>query len=154
MTGKRLFILQPAPHPARRNLHAAIDAAPDYSEVLLRDARKSRPQEEKYHAMFGDIARQVKLQGVDLDAESMKRALFSAFKLDTKDMPEFVRAWREFGDMRMIVGFRGEIVMLGDQTRKLPKALASALIEWLYAFGAEHGVEWSDPVQRQERQAA
>lgn len=140
----RLFRLV---HQDARQRAAAFvlrDAA-DGCEVLIREPRKSRPQEEKYHAMFDDIARQVPVHGVTLDAESMKRVLVSAFKVDTKDDPELAEFWREVAEIPMTVGFRGEIVIFGDQTRRFPKKLASALVEWLYAFGAEHGVQWSEP---------
>lgn len=139
----RLFILSHS--TARRNAIQAIQEAPDGDVVTIKPPKKSRAQEEKYHAMFDDIARQVPLHGVTINEADMKRALFSAFKIDTKDDPDLAKEWREFGEVRMAVGFRGEIIVFGDQTRKLPKKLASALIEWLYAFGAEHDVVWSEP---------
>lgn len=128
---------------ARRRAAQDCMQAPDGYIVTVAEPKKSREQEEKYHAMFADISRQVRCNGVPLNPEDMKRALFSAFKSDTKDDPDLKDAWADFGDVRMGVGFRGEIIVFGDQTRKLPKVLASALIEWLYAFGAEHCVEWS-----------
>jgi hypothetical protein len=143
---KRTFIL--AHDLARANAKRAIDDAPAGHWVTLSEPRKSRAQEEKYHAMFGDIARQVPANGIKLGEESMKRALVSAFKIDTKDDPDLSQYWREMAEMKMFVGFRGEIVLDGDQTRRLPKPLASALIEWLFAFGAEHGVKWTDPAER------
>ena len=106
--------------------------------VALRfcDQLKSRDQEEKYHAMIGEIASQV---GGDLaDAEDAKRILISAFRIDT--LREFADDWEKFGDMRMGRGLRGEVVLLGIQSRKFTSRLASAFIEWLYAFGSEVGV--------------
>ena len=35
------------------------------------------------------------------------------------------------------------IVALGEQTRKFPKKVASAFIEWLNAWGAENDVRYS-----------
>ena len=129
---------------ARRRAQEAVRDANEGWVVRLSEPKKSRDQEAKYHAMFGDIARQVDVNGIKLSEESMKRALVSAFKIDTKDDPDLSQYWRAMADMKMFVGFRGEIVLDGDQTRKFPKPLASALIEWLYAFGAEHNVIWSD----------
>ena len=119
--------------------------------VTVTEPKKSRVQEAKYHAMFGDIARQVPIRGVKVSEDDMKRALFSAFKIDTKNDPDLRDAWAEFGEARMGIGFRGEIVLFGDQTRNLPKRLASALIEWLYAFGAEHDVQWTEPAEATAR---
>jgi hypothetical protein len=143
---KRLFVL--AHDMARQRAARHCLEAPAGQVVTFQEPKKSRSQESKYHAMFGEIARQVPVRGVMLPEDDMKRALFSAFKIDTKDDSELREAWAEFGEARMGIGFRGEIVVFGDQTRQLPKKLASALIEWLYAFGAEHGVQWSEPAER------
>jgi hypothetical protein len=133
---------------ARQRAVDAVRTADEGDEVLIRKARKTRDQEEKYHAMFGDIARQVPVRGERRTADDMKRLLFSAFKIDTQDDTDLRDSWAEFGNVRMEPGLRGEIVVFGEQTRKLPKKLASALIEWLYAFGAEHDVQWSEPKER------
>ena len=145
---KQTYVLQPAPHPSRQRAIDAVGMAPDGVVVTIKEARKSREQEERYHAMFGDIARQVPVNGVRLDQESMKRVLVSAFKIDTKDDPDLRDYWKQVSDVPMVVGMRGEIVILGDQTRRFPKPLASALIEWLFALGAEHDVRWTDPAER------
>ena len=39
-------------------------------------------------------------------------------------------------------GLRGEVVLLGIQSRDFTIKLARAFIAWLYAFGAEHGVRF------------
>lgn len=110
--------------------------------VRLVDQAKSRDQEEKYHAMVGEISSQL---GGDLaDVEDAKRILISAFRIDTlKDMAD---DWAKFGDMRMGRGLRGEVVLLGLQSRKFTSRLGSAFIEWLYAFGDETGVVFTEKV--------
>ena len=146
MTDPRTLIL--SHQVARQRAHRAIDDAPDGWVVKVSPPRKSRGQEEKYHAMFRDIARQVPVRGEVRTDDDMKRLLFSAFKIDTQGDEDLREAWADFGSVRMEPGLRGEIVVFGDQTRKLPKKLATALIEWLYAFGAEHDVQWSEPQRR------
>lgn len=147
---KRTLIL--AHDMARSRALQAVAEAPDGYVVVISEPRKSRVQEEKYHAMFSDVARQVPVRGELVNAEDMKRLLFSAFKVDTRNDPELSEAWEAFGDLRIAIGFRGETVLMGDQTRKLPKVLASALIEWLYAFGAEHDVRWTEPGTKPRRE--
>lgn len=44
------------------------------------------------------------------------------------------------GDLRMGRGLRGEVVLLGAQSRDFKAKLARAFISWLYAFETEHGV--------------
>jgi hypothetical protein len=119
-------------------------------EVVVREARKSRDQEAKYHAMFEDIARQYTHAGRKWDGDDMKRLLVAAFKHETKDDPDLGPLWKEMGEMELapaILG--GGFVLLGTQTKKFPKKLATALIEWLYAFGAENDICWTDPEERE-----
>lgn len=106
---------------------------------------KSRLQEEKYHALIRDIAAAQRLAGVgvDLSDEDWKRLLVAAFKYDTDSEahPELRLLWRKFGSARLLpmLGNRIGSVMVGEQTRRFPKALATAFIEWLQAF--QDGVE-------------
>lgn len=122
-------------------------AIPDWLANL-----KSRDQEKLYHAQIGDIARQYVHAGRKWDAEDMKRLLVDAFRRDTKDDENLRAYWQLFGEMRLApaIGADG-FVALGYPTRRFAKPLASAFIEWLYAFGAEVGVSWSREARRPER---
>ena len=53
--------------------------------------------------------------------------------------------WARFGDVRMGRGLRGEVVLLGIQSRDFTIKLARAFIAWLEAFGAEQGVRFTAP---------
>ena len=98
-----------------------------------------------FHSLIAQIAKQL---GGDLaDPEDAKRILISAFRIDTRDDPDLAGEWAKFGDMRMGRGLRGEVVLMGMQSRDFTIKLARAFVEWLYAFGAEHGVAfkaWED----------
>jgi hypothetical protein len=143
MSEPRFFVMA---HPqARSRAIDAIKDAPDGWHVRLQPPLKSRPQEEKYHAQIGDIADQWLYLGVKWSRDDMKRILVNGFKEDTKDDHELSECWRAMGELKAIPGMRGGLVVLGDQTRKFPKKLASAFVEWLYALGAEIGVEWTEP---------
>lgn len=139
---KKVFVL--AHDQARKLAAQACQDEPDGTIVRFLSPAKSRAQEERYHAMIGDIARAVPIHGRHIDPDDMKRVLVSAFKIDTKDDPELAKAWREMGELAVLPGLRGEFVVLGTATRKFPRELASAFIEWLFAFGAEHEVAWSN----------
>jgi len=96
----------------------------------IKTASKSRVQEEKYHAMIGEIAKQTQHLGAKWDAESWKRLLVDQFCRDS-DIKTGV----------VIPNLSGDgIVQLGFQTRKFTKEQASEFVEWLHAWGAEHGV--------------
>lgn len=111
---------------------------------------KSREQEEKYHAMIGDISKQY--GGELADKEDAKRILISAFRHDTRELLK--DEWEKFGDLRMGRGLRGEVVLLGTQSRRFSKVLASNFIEWLYAFGAENDIAWTPNGFHEDRKAA
>ena len=96
----------------------------------IKDATKSRDQEEKYHAMIGEIAKQAQHLGSKWDAESWKRLLVDQFCRDNNIKTGAV-----------IPNLSGDgIVQLGMQTRNFTKEQASEFVEWLHAWGAEHGV--------------
>lgn len=100
--------------------------------------KQERSHVNHYHSLIGQISKQV---GGDLaDKDDAKRILISAFRLDTKDDPDLRDQWAAVGDMRMGRGLRGEVVLLGAQSRDFKAKLARAFIHWLYAFGAEAGV--------------
>jgi hypothetical protein len=102
------------------------------------------------HAMVGDIARQVKLFGKDLPAESWKRILVDAFKHDTKNDADLKADWGRFGDIELVPALNHPgFVMVGEQTRKFSMRLSSSFIEWLLFFGAENNVVWSAPKGQQ-----
>jgi len=99
----------------------------------IKDASKSRDQEEKYHAMIGEIAKQAQHLGSKWDAESWKRLLVDQFCRDNDIKTSVV-----------IPNLSGDgIVQLGMQTRKFTKEQASEFVEWLNAWGAEHGITYS-----------
>lgn len=137
---------------ARSLLPSVIEETRDGGKVEMSIKRrrdtKTRLQEEKYHAMIGDIARQVPIyDGRMLPAGSWKRLLVNAFKHDTKNDENLADDWHKFGDnLELIPALNNPgFVAVGEQTRHFTLKLGSAFIEWLYAFGAEKDVRWSTP---------
>jgi hypothetical protein len=125
---------------ARQLASRAVINAPDGFVCEVRPAPKSRDQEARYHAMVGDIAAQVPLLGRKWDREDMKRLLVDQFVRDMKNMGSPLR---NSGSVVPSIDGTG-IVQLGVQTRGFLKAEASAFIEWLFSFGAENEVQWSE----------
>lgn len=98
-----------------------------------------------FHSLIGQIAEQV--GGELMDKEDAKRILISAFRIDTRNDSDLAKEWAKFGEVRMGRGLRGEVVLMGIQSRDFTIKLARAFIEWLYATGAEYGVQfkpWGD----------
>lgn len=91
---------------------------------------KTREQEEKYHAMIGDIAKQAQHMGAKWSADDWKRLLVDQFARDSL----------MYGSP-IIPNLDGTgIVQLGVQTRNFTKEQASEFVEWLYAWAANNGI--------------
>lgn len=103
-------------------------------EVVLTLGRpkRSNVQNRKMWAMLRDVSQQVSWYGQDLSSEDWKH-VFTASVCKQKAVP----------------GIDGGFVVLGLPTRKMSKTLFRDLIEVIYAFGANAGVHWSDPVERE-----
>ena len=100
----------------------------------IKPASKSRDQEEKYHAIIGDIAKQAQHMGAKWSAEDWKRLL----------VQEFCRqSGLESG--QIIPNLAGDgIVQLGRQTRKFTKEQASEFVAFLICWCDQNGIELND----------
>jgi len=91
---------------------------------------KTREQEEKYHAMINDIAKQAKHLGAKWSSEDWKRLLVDQFLREEANIQG-----------KIIPNLDGTgIVQLGFQTRKFTKEQASEFVEWLYAWSGNNGI--------------
>ena len=105
---------------------------------------KTRIQEEKYHAMLGDISEQMLHLTQKLDLDSWKRLCVAQFKADSiaNDVPRLAEYWKT-KQMRLMPSLDGaSLVALGDQTRDFPKYVAAGFIEWLNYYGATNGIKF------------
>jgi len=121
-----------------------IDEAPEgYMAARPSEPKKRRTQEEKYHAMLGDIAKQVPFFGQRRDLETVKRLLVDAFARVKAAEGDPIQGW---GHVLPSLDGAG-VVQLGIQTRQFTVSQAAEFIEYLYAWGADNDVVWSEPVQ-------
>jgi hypothetical protein len=135
---KQMFVLAHA--TARQRAADMCRTAPDGFVVSIVPPTKSREQEARYHAMFADVAKQIPFMGAMCDLETWKRLLVDAFariKAAEGDPVQGVGAIMPNLDG---TGF----VQLGVQTRRFSKKHASEFIEYLYAWGAENNVIWTE----------
>jgi hypothetical protein len=104
--------------------------APHGSIANYRPPTRTNDQNSKMWAMLSDIAR-AKPQGRDLTTDKWK-SLF----MDDIGIPA---DWEP--------GISGGVVNVGYRSSRLSKEQMSDMIESIYAYGAEHGVEWSEPTE-------
>lgn len=101
----------------------------------VKDASRSNEQNEKFHAIIGDIAKQAQHMGAKWDAETWKRLLCDKFV-------------REIGLSSQIMANLDNdgLVQLGFQTRKFTKEQASEFVEFLLAWCADNGIELKETI--------
>ena len=96
--------------------------------IVIRDEKRPDVCNRKMWAMLRDVSQQVEWYGRKLTDEDWKH-IFSAAVQKQDAVP----------------GIDGGFVVLGVSTRKQSQKWFSDLFEVMQAFGAEHGVRWTEP---------
>lgn len=86
-------------------------------------------QNDKLQATIRDIARQVEWHGQKLSVDDWRAMIVASYRKGQRAVP----------------GIDGGFVVLGASSKDLSVTECSDVIEVAHAFGAEHGVIWSDP---------
>lgn len=120
---------------ARQNAIAAVSTAPDGMEVVIKDATRTSEQNAKLHAMLEDIASQVEWRGMKMHKDIWKRLCTAAMLRERGESPMLVPSLDGHG-----------VEIIYEKTSKMGKRMMADLIEWVYCFGAEHGVTWKERV--------
>lgn len=111
----------------------ALDAGRNLT-LEVKDKQRSNEQNEKYHAIIGDIAKQAQHMGAKWSAEDWKRMLVWQYcKNNQLDCGKVIPSLDMTG-----------IVQLGIQTRKFTKEQASEFVEFLQAWCATNGIELNE----------
>jgi hypothetical protein len=85
-------------------------------------------QNDKMWAMLTDISKQVIWHGMKLTPEDWKQMVTAALK-----------------KYKVVPGIDGGFVVIGASTSRMSIKEMIDVIDFSYAFGAEHGVKWSEP---------
>jgi hypothetical protein len=128
-SGQTIILSSPS---ARTQAHRLVDLAPHAAVLNIQEALRTNDQNALMWALISDVARS-KAQGRNLNTDAWK-ALFmhdAGFKCTFEPS----------------LDLQG-VVPLGYKSSRLRKAEFSDLIEAIRAFGAEHGVVWSEPKEK------
>lgn len=112
---------------ARQRAIDAVRKAPDGMVVEIRPKSRTLDQNALMWAMLTDLSRQLQWCDRDLSPADWK-CLMTAHLKRHETVP----------------GLDGGFVVLGAYTSQMTVRDMSDLIELMFAFGAENGVEWSD----------
>jgi hypothetical protein len=127
---KRIFVLQPLPHPSRRLAAQHCMEAPDGQCVTFKEPTRSVEQNARLWASLTDVSEQVEWYGKKLTSEDWKHIFTSSLR-----------------KLEVVPNLDGTgFVALGMSTSRMSKRELSDLLELIYAFGAERGVEFHDEV--------
>lgn len=99
--------------------------------LSIAKANRTRDQNDKLWAMLTDLSL-AKPEGRSCTPEDWKCLVMNACNHDVIFME----------------GLDGKPFPVGFRSSQLTIGQMSTLIEWIYAYGAEHGVQWSEPQNR------
>lgn len=132
---------------ARKAICRNVMAAPEGYEVRIGEQKKKRAQENTYHAMIRDIAKQCEFLGRKRAFDDWKRLMIDAYVRVARENAKAEGKPDPFpchGEVLPSIDGAG-IVQLGQQSREFLISQASEFIEYLYAFGAMREVKWTEP---------
>ena len=115
----------------RERAKIIIDKAPENFVVTISEPKRTKEQSDKMWAMLTDISL-AKPQGRSAPPERWKIYVMRALKKEVE----------------MDTDLDGELFDVGYRSSKLSVKDMSDMIEWMYAYGAEQGVIWSEPKQK------
>ena len=122
---KQVFITQPNPHPSRQNAIQAILSAPDGMVIEIKPRTRTLDQNALLWPLLTCLSDQVDWYGHKLTPDEWKDVMSAALKKS-----------------KIVPGIDGGFVAVGLRTSQLGKKDFSDLVEIIYAFGFEKGVNF------------
>ncbi len=111
-----------------------IQRAPRDTRVEFKGPKRTTPQNDRMWAMLTDLSLQLAWYGQQLTPDDWKFVMLDALRRERSEQ------------IRMVPNIDGSgFVPLGTSSSDLSKEEMTDLIEIIFAFGAQHGVEWSEP---------
>ena len=96
-------------------------------EVTVKPERRSNDQNALMWSLLTEVSQQVDWHGQKLEPAEWKDVFSASLKRQ-----------------KVVPGLDGGFVVLGSSTSRMDKQECSELIELIYAFGAQHGVQFRE----------
>jgi hypothetical protein len=106
-----------------------------YIVTIDDEPTRTTEQNSKLWPMLSDIAEQIKMQMLN---QQLMKATPEQWK-------QFLSALHD-SERKIAIGENGEMIVLAKSTSRMGKKEFSSLIEFIYMFGANRGVIWSEPI--------
>ncbi|TBY90463.1 NinB family protein [Rhizobium leguminosarum bv. viciae] len=130
--GRALLVL--ANEAFRQKAIDWIRRAPMGTRVEFKGPKRTLPQNDRMWAMLTDLSVQLAWHGQRLAPDDWKLVMLDALRREAHEQ------------LRIVPNTDGTgFVNLSTSSSDLSKDEMAALIEIIFAFGAQHGVEWSEP---------
>lgn len=119
----------------RENLIATINALPLNEElpleVKISESSRTLPQNDMFHALCGDVSKQMTLNNEPLNLWQWKNVFVSGHWMVTTGAKE----------SPLIRGIEGELLNIRESTSQMRKKRMSSLIEYSTAWAIQSGVK-------------
>lgn len=102
-------------------------------EVKQGERGRTGDQNRLIHAILGDIAGQVQLNGLHYSPHIWKRLTVAEWLKESGERPLIIQ------------DLSGEVLVLWEKTSKMTTKQMASYIEWLYAFAADNDVKLREP---------
>lgn len=126
MTRRALFLITPE---IRARAAEWCHTSPHDTRVEFKEPKRTPPQNALMWVLLTELSRQLEWHGQTLSPEDWKLIMLDGLKRELRVVPA--------------IDGRG-MVMLGRSSSDLSKDEMGQLIELIYAFGAQNGVEFGD----------
>lgn len=124
---KRKFVIKD--ETIRQRVMAFVNSIPLGMEVSIKQPSRTLDQNALLWTLLTELSQQVEWYGNKLTPDEWKDVLTAGLK-----------------KQKAVPGIDGGFVVIGAHTSKMSKAEFSELVELVYCFGAEHGVEWKERI--------
>ena len=115
------------------NIDHAISVGGMAFKIGKAQSKRSLEQNKKAHAMLSDISCQIEHYGQRYSVDVWKRLTLAAWLRERNESPLMIPA---------IDGCGVDVIF--EKTSRLGIKKMAEYIDWLYAFGTNSGVKWSD----------
>lgn len=130
---RTIFLVGPAQRQFARD---CIELAPADYVCIIKQKTRTLAQNALMWSLLTDLSKQVNWHGQFLSPDEWKEVLSASLN-----------------KQKVVPGVDGGFVVIGSRTSQMGKREMSDLCELIQAFGAEQGVQWSEPEELMRRYA-